>query len=203
TAADGTTIAYTHIAHGPALVICHGSLSTGYEWLPVAQRLGAHFSCSVMTRRGRGRSGPRGAGYSLQRECDDIATLIHHVGGRAPLLGHSDGALCALATARQSTAIDRLMLYEPPLPLTPLRLTAELEAYRRAITAGEPEQALRIRFRHFVGMPETELAALQKMLLWPGTVQLAPTWLAELEAIAAVPPGPARYAAIQAQTLLL
>src|SRR5699024_9440507 len=95
--ADGTRIAYTRTGSGPALVLCHGSLSTGYEWLPVAQRLADRFTCYVMTRRGRGRSGT-GAAYALQHECDDIQALIEHAGGHAHLLGHSYGALCALET---------------------------------------------------------------------------------------------------------
>src|SRR5699024_471597 len=183
---DGTAIVYTRIGSGPELIICHGSLSTGHEWLPVAGHLADRFTCYVMTRRGRGHSG-RGDNYALQRECEDLAALLEHVGGHAHLLGHSYGALCALETARQSSAIDHLLLYEPPLPVAPLQVTAELANYRQAIAEGRLEDALLTGFRTFVGMPDSELAALRKMLLWPGTVQLAPSWLPELEAIAALP----------------
>lgn len=200
--ADGTSIGFAKLGQGPALVICHGSLSTGHEWLPVATRLANRFTCYIMTRRGRGRS-QANAQHAIERECEDMDAMLDIAGGHAHVLGHSFGALCALETARHSTAIDRLVLYEPPLPVEPVIVDTELDLYRKAVADDRFEDALKIGFRTFVGMPESELEALRKMLIWPGTIKLAPTWLPELEAIVAMKPGTAQYASINSNTLLL
>ncbi|WP_369184720.1 alpha/beta fold hydrolase [Streptomyces sp. Y1] len=38
------------------------------------------FTVYVSDRRGRGLSGPAGAGYGLAAECEDIAALVGHSG---------------------------------------------------------------------------------------------------------------------------
>ena len=53
---DGTPIGFTKLGTGPAIVFVHGSLSTGAQLLPVANRLAERFTCYLMDRRGRGKS---------------------------------------------------------------------------------------------------------------------------------------------------
>src|SRR6266849_4419003 len=67
--ADGSSIGFLRLGSGPALLFVHGSLSSGESWLPVATAMAGRFTCYVMDRRGRGRSGDT-ADYSLQRECE-------------------------------------------------------------------------------------------------------------------------------------
>ena len=71
---DGTRIGYLELGSGPGIVFVHGSLGVGDEWLQVANLLADRFTCYLMDRRGRGRSG-NAERYSLDTECADIAAV--------------------------------------------------------------------------------------------------------------------------------
>ena len=96
--ADGTSIGFVRLGSGPAVVFVHGSLSTGDDWLQVATAMTEQFTCFIMDRRGRGRSGDA-SDYSLDREYEDIKAVLDIVGPGTHLLGHSYGAICALGAA--------------------------------------------------------------------------------------------------------
>lgn len=200
--ADGTRIGFLKLGSGPGLVFCHGSLSTGHDWLPVATRLADRFTCYVMSRRGRGRS-DEAPDRSLDREIEDITAVLEAAGPGAHLLGHSYGAICALETAGRSSRVDRLVLYEPPLPVDGPVVGPALETYRAAIASGRHEDALLAGFGHFARLPADEIEMLRKTMVWREALKLAPTWLPELEAIAALEPGLERYRRMERPTLLL
>lgn len=200
--ADGTCIGYLRLGSGRGLVISHGSLTIGEDWLPVAGRLADRFACFVISRRGHGRSGA-GRSQSLERECEDIAAVLALAGPGAHLLGHSYGAICALETAVR-TPVGKLVLYEPPLSVDYHTVNSDdLAAYRSAIEAGRLEEALAGGFRRFIRMHETQLEELMKTPLWPEMVKLAPTWVPELAAISGLEPGVDRYRSLSNPTLLL
>ena len=111
--ADGTKIGFVRLGSGPSLVLVHGGVNTRDAWLPVATVIANQFTCYVMDRRGRGRSGD-GPEHSLDRECEDIKAVLDFAGPGAHLLGHSYGAICALEAACRFP-VGRLVLYEPPL----------------------------------------------------------------------------------------
>lgn len=200
--ADGTDIGMLTLGRGPAVVFCHGSLATGDDWLPVAFQLASRFTCHLMSRRGRGRSAA-GPVHTLQSDCEDLAAVRGAAGAGAHVVGHSYGAICVLETMRRAADAAKLVLYEPPLPIDEPVVGPALSAYRAAIEAGRPEDALLEGFRSFVRLPEDEIAALRKSLMWRQSIKLAPTWLPELEAIAALPLGVERYRSLAAPTLLL
>lgn len=206
---DGTSISFLKLGRGPGLVYSHGSLSTGEEWLPVADRLKDRFTSYVMTRRGRGRSDV-GSSHSLEKECEDIAAVLGAAGPGAHLLGHSYGAVCALETARR-TSIGKLVLYEPPLPMNRAltagsgipTFRADIEVFRAAIEEGRREDAMLLGVRRFIGLTETEIAALRPTPVWNELLSFAHTWLPELEALARLEYGVERFEEITAPTLLL
>ena len=70
---DGVSIGFARIGNGPALVLVHGSLSDGDDWRKVVSLLAGRFTCYIMDRRGRGRSGDSPE-YSIEREYEDVAT---------------------------------------------------------------------------------------------------------------------------------
>ena len=140
TSADGTTIGYLRRGTGPALVITHGSVSASEQWLPATEHLAQHFTCYVHDRRGRGRSGDATA-YDLSTEVADIAALMAVAGPGAHLLGHSYGALCALAYAETHALDGTLLLFEPPLAVDGPVAGAALAAYRDLVAAGDLEGA--------------------------------------------------------------
>ena len=116
TSADGTTIGYRKLGHGPALVLVHGGMMASQNFMKLASALTNEFTVYVPDRRGRGLSGPHGDHYSLSKERDDMAALIDESGAQN-IFGLSSGAIVALETAYTVPAIHKVALYEPPLPV--------------------------------------------------------------------------------------
>lgn len=206
---DGTSIRFLKLGQGPGLVYSHGSLSTGEEWLPVADRLKDRYTSYVMTRRGRGRS-DIGSPHSLERECEDIAAVLGAAGPGAHLLGHSYGAVCALEAARR-TPIGKLVLYEPPFPINQIlpsgagipTFRADIEVFRAAVDEGRREDAMLLGFRRFIGLSETEIAELRPTPVWSEFLSFAHTWGPELEALEQLEYGVERFKEVMTPTLLL
>ena len=57
TSKDGSAVGYRQFGHGPGLVIVHGSMSTGYNHVQLAEILADVFTVYVLDRRGFGLSG--------------------------------------------------------------------------------------------------------------------------------------------------
>ena len=203
TSADGTTIGYLRRGTGPALVITHGSVSTSEQWLPATEHLAQHFTCYVHDRRGRGRSGDATA-YDLSTEVADIAALMAVAGPGAHLLGHSYGALCALAYA-ETHALDggTLLLFEPPLAVDGPVAGAALAAYRDLVAAGDLEGAFEFALVNFVRVPPVAVPEIRKTPIWDTCVPLTPTWVRELEQIDGLGEDLKHYASISAPTHLI
>ncbi len=81
---------------------------------PLATHLASHFNVVAYDRRGRGESTDT-LPYSVEREIDDLASLIEAAGGSAFVYGFSSGAILALLAAARGLAIPRVALLEPPL----------------------------------------------------------------------------------------
>ena len=126
----GARVAYDQYGSGPPLVLVHGGFSDHCtNWEFVKPLLAPRFTVYAIARRGRGKTDAT-RGHSVQDESRDVAALIEAVGEPVFLLGHSYGALCALAAAvRVPGRVRKLVLYEAPRPgtLTPEAM-ARLEA---------------------------------------------------------------------------
>lgn len=198
---DGTPIGYMQLGRGPAIVIVHGSLSTGDAWLAVAERLASRHTCFVIDRRGRGRSGD-GSAYSLDAECEDIKAVLDRAGPGASLLGHSYGAICALEAASRFSP-RKVVLYEPPFPIKRFDFGRTYDDFVAAVEQGRLEDALVIGLRDMVKLTEQQLAALRSAPLWNDVVPLTSTWPREIDEILKLPLGVARYSTMTSPTLLL
>ena len=66
----------------------------------------------TIERRGRGESGPQGEGYSIERECEDVAAL-RAITGATHIFGHSFGGLIALEAARRDMAFRKVARGDP------------------------------------------------------------------------------------------
>jgi pimeloyl-ACP methyl ester carboxylesterase len=198
---DGTPIGYLRLGNGPALVIVHASLYTSDSWLPVASLLADRFTCYLIDRRGRGRSGDALA-YAIEREYEDIEGLLGIAGERANLLGHSFGAVCALGAASRQP-VERLILYEPPLSVGGPVAGHDLLAYRDAIAVGDPDAALEIGYTRFAAIPEEQVRKMRAWPEWNDARALAWTWAREAAAVDRLGLSLDRYRAIQTPTLLL
>jgi pimeloyl-ACP methyl ester carboxylesterase len=112
---DGTAIGYERSGHGPPLVLVHGTTADHTRWTPILPPLEQRFTVFALDRRGRGLSGDSGD-YTIELEFDDVAAVVDSIGEPVVLLGHSYGALCSLEAALRTSNVQRLILYEPPIP---------------------------------------------------------------------------------------
>lgn len=141
TSADGTTIDYRQLGHGPAVVLLHGAASSGYNHMQLAEQLSDAFTVYVPDRRGRGLSGPYGEDYSIHRDVEDMDALLtktdaHHV------FGVSSGGLIWLQAALTLPAIHKAAIFEPPLLVNRSLSTAFLTRYEREMAQGKLAAAL-------------------------------------------------------------
>jgi pimeloyl-ACP methyl ester carboxylesterase len=115
--ADGTAIGCELTGRGPALVIVHGSLRAARHYRALAAALADDFTVCTMDRRGRGASGPQGAGYGIESECDDLTAVLAHTGSTM-VFGHSFGGLVGLELAlRRPATLTKLAVYEPAVSI--------------------------------------------------------------------------------------
>ncbi|MBX0285519.1 alpha/beta hydrolase [Halomicroarcula sp. F28] len=166
TSTDGTSIAYEDHGDGHPLVLLHGGSATRHAWEPLRRALGPEFRFVVPDRRGRGDSGDAAA-YSLAREVADLRAVLDDIDGDVSVFGHSYGAVVALETARE-TDIDRLVLYEPPVPVGD-RDTDDLTGrLREHCVAGDRVGAMKLFYREEVGIPDPE-----RLPVWPDGIDFA------------------------------
>jgi pimeloyl-ACP methyl ester carboxylesterase len=195
---DGTAIGYLRAGAGPPLVMVHGSLAVAEAWSAVANLLADSFTCYLMDRRARGRSGDA-PDYSIEREYQDVAAVLRAAGPKPHLIGHSYGAVCALGAALE-TPIDKLILYEPPVGVV---FGPEVEDYRQAISAGDLERALEIGITKIVGVPQSQFEAMRAHPMFPLFKALAPGWLREMEEVERLGTSLVRYRPIESPVLML
>jgi pimeloyl-ACP methyl ester carboxylesterase len=175
TSRDGTKIAYERSGDGPSLVLAHGTATDHSYWAPVVRELERHFTVCAIDRRGRGHSGDTEP-YAIEREFDDLATLIESIDEPVNLLGHSYGALCSLEAAQLAANVGKLALYEPPIYTTvdiafPTDIVDRFDALLRA---GSAEQAL-VMLYELDGTSTAELQQLRAMPNWHARVLAAHT----------------------------
>jgi pimeloyl-ACP methyl ester carboxylesterase len=200
--ADGTRIGFYHYGDGPALIFVHGSVAGHSDWTRVAHLLAASFTCFVVDRRGRGKSGHGAAPYCIERECEDIAAVAAMAGPDPVLIGHSYGAICALETALRMP-LRQLVAYEPPLPVGGPIAGSYLAPYTRAVEQGDLEGAIELGLAQFSQLSESTIAKMRASRGWPRLCALAPSWIRELEVMDGLSPSVERYRALPCPVLLL
>jgi len=134
--ADGTVIGYRRVGHGPGLILVHGGMMASQGFMKLATSLADNFTVYVPDRRGRGRSGPHGPAYCLERESEDMRALVEHSGAQN-IFGLSSGAIVALQSALAMPDVLRnVALYEPPLAIGTFSPVAWVPRYERELAAG-------------------------------------------------------------------
>lgn len=204
TSVDGTSIAYERAGSGPPLVLVHGTAADHTRWDPLRPTLEERFTVYAIDRRGRGESGDA-TEYALEREAEDVATLIDSIDDPVGLLGHSYGAMCSLEAALRTDNLDRLVLYEPPLPVSDRNPDSEdaLDEITALVDDGEPEQALVHFYREIVGTPPEAIEAYRSSSDWSVRVGAAPTVAREERARKAYDFDATRFIGLSTPTLLL
>jgi pimeloyl-ACP methyl ester carboxylesterase len=141
TSRDGTTIGYRRFGSGPGLILLHGSMSSGAHHTELARLLSDAFTVFVPDRRGRGLSGPYGAGDELEQELKDVAAMLEATGA-TNLWGLSSGACVALHAARTMPAIARVGIFEPPLVPDRAAAAALLATFDDEMARGKVGEAM-------------------------------------------------------------
>jgi pimeloyl-ACP methyl ester carboxylesterase len=163
---DGTAIAFDRIGNGPPVILIDGALC--YRGMgqsgELAELLAQHFTVFTYDRRGRGGSGDT-APYAVEREVEDIATLLSEAGGTALVWGMSSGAVLALEAANRLSGIKKLALYEAPFIVDDTRPTTEDDWDRisAAVAADRRSDAVKL-FLKSVGAPGFARALMPLMI---------------------------------------
>jgi pimeloyl-ACP methyl ester carboxylesterase len=176
--ADGTEIAFEQSGSGPAVVLVASALADRSDTTKLAALLAQHFTVINYDRRGRGASGDT-HDYSPDREIEDIAALVEHLGGSASLFGSSSGAVLALRAAAAGVNVDRLALYEPPFVVAegddgpPKDLAQQITVM---LAEGRHSDAVKYFMTRVQGMPGIAVFFMKLMpKLWANLTKLAGT----------------------------
>jgi pimeloyl-ACP methyl ester carboxylesterase len=159
---DGTTIGYRRFGRGPALILLHGSVSSGAHHVELARLLADAFTVFVPDRRGRGLSGPYRTGEELQQELEDVVALLEATGATF-LWGLSSGACIALHAARTMPSIEKVAIFEPPLIPDRARAAAVLRQFDDEMARGKRASAM--------------ITAMRAAEMGPAFFRAMPKWL--------------------------
>jgi pimeloyl-ACP methyl ester carboxylesterase len=171
TSDDGTTIAFTRLGHGPALVLVDGALCFRQNGPSpdIAPLLAPHFTVYAYDRRGRGESGDKRP-YAMAREIEDLKAVVRQTGDSVFVFGSSSGAALAMQGVAAGLPIRKLVLYEPPLgELRSDGPTVE-EARRQLearVASGDRAGAVRYFLSTVLGAPRAFVILMP--ILMPGT----------------------------------
>ncbi|XAZ30072.1 alpha/beta hydrolase [Paenarthrobacter ureafaciens] len=199
---DGIRVGFRKLGAGPALVMIHGSLAEGEEYLPLASALSEDFTVWVADSRGRGLSGDFPSNYGPGTITQDHQALVKEAGGNVVLFGHSFGATSVLLSAPGLSDIAGVIAYEPPLPVNGM-LAPEIDVYEASVKAGNVDDAVARAFTNIVGGSTEELEYVKTTPVWEAMTSIAPTFIPELRLLDGLPKMPEQVAKIQAPLLAI
>ncbi|WP_158851914.1 alpha/beta fold hydrolase [Saccharothrix deserti] len=200
TSKDGTTIGFSRVGDGPAVVLVDAACCfRGSGPMPAVAEALTGYTAYTYDRRGRGESSDRRP-YAIDREVEDLAAVVEAAGGRAFVYGFSSGAVLALHAAAAGVPITALALLEPPLSFESPESTGPdvRDEINALVEAGRRGDAM-IRFQVACGVPEELTAGMRQSPGWPALEALAHTTVYDLT-ITGTPPDLAR---IDTPTLVL
>jgi pimeloyl-ACP methyl ester carboxylesterase len=206
TSADGTAIRFDVFgAGGPALIMAGGAFNTRATTEPLASALASRFTVINYDRRGRGESGDTPP-YAVEREIEDIESLITAAGDRAAVFGYSSGATLALKAAAQGLAISKLVLYDPSfvvdesMPPLPADLPEQLATLVEADRRGDAVELFQTRV---IGMPEAVVEQMRHAPFRPAMEAIAHTLVYESILVGDLRLPPDLLPAISSPTLVI
>jgi pimeloyl-ACP methyl ester carboxylesterase len=179
TSRDGTRIAYQVAGSGETLILVDGAFC--YRQFGPMGKLSAElaptFRVISYDRRARGESGDTRP-YAVEREIEDLATLIGASGGSACVYGISSGAALALAAAASGLPIRRLALYEPPFMVGPharVPPADRLQVLQKMIAGDLRSDAVKYFMCDIIGMPRPMTWVMQFLPMWKKLKSVAPS----------------------------
>ena len=203
TSVDGTAISYLARGSGPVVVCLHGGLGTAVSLLPLSNYLAEDFALVFVNLRGHGTSGWGQSPPSIDRHVEDVLAVVDAVGPVEALFGYSYGAVIALETALAAPkCATKLVVYEPPLPVTyPIPNPALIES---ALADGRYEELiLHAAAEGGAGLSPAEIAAIRDDPLWPSNVAHAPTLVPTMAVLTGLAPTVEQYRNVALPTKLI
>jgi pimeloyl-ACP methyl ester carboxylesterase len=201
TSRDGTVIGFTTVGEGPPMVLVHGTTADHIRWDPVLPRLAERYTVHAVDRRGRGLSGD-GETYDIRREGEDIAAVVDAVGPGVYLVAHSYGARCSLEAALLTSAIDRIVLYEPP-GVTPGQQVSSPDVLAALRATDDRQEILTIFYRGALRQTDEQIEAMRGTPVWQARLAAAHTVSRELDVVETFGIVPGRYTDIDVPVRLL
>jgi pimeloyl-ACP methyl ester carboxylesterase len=164
--------------------------------------LSSHFTVCAMDRRGHGLSGDS-PDYSLQKEAEDVASVVDSRSGTVFVLGHSYGGVSALEAMFLTNRISKLILYEPPVQEPVERDLAVARKMERMIKEGSREDAAIMFLTEVVQLSPAEVARMKARPAWAGLVSTIDGQVRQMHALAAYRFDAERMSTVRQPTLLL
>lgn len=161
--ADGTTIGFTTLGEGMGVIVVGGSMTTAADYAHLGEALASSFTVHLVDRRGRGRSGPQGKDYRIDKECEDLLAVMHATGARN-VFGHSFGGLVALETALRSRSIERIAVWDPGVSVNSSIPSGWMQRCSELLAAGDKRGAF----------------ALFVKSLGPKPIRMLPLWYVKI-----------------------
>ena len=203
TSRDGTSIAYWRSGQGSPLVLVHGTSADHTRWRTVLPALEERFTVYAVDRRGRGESGDSDE-YAIEREFEDVASVVDSIREPVNLLGHSYGALCSLEAALLTSNIRKLILYEPPIPVgIEIFTPGIIDKLQALLDAGDRDGVVATFMREVARVRPEDLKLLQSLPAWKARVAAAHTIPREERATRDYSFDPQRFSRLNTSTLLL
>ncbi len=176
---DGTRIAFDRFGNGPPVILIHPAY--GYRafdpaMAELAKQLSHHYTVFTYDRRGRGESGDTQP-YAIEREIEDIASLISEAGGSPFVYGMSSGAALALEAADRGLPISKLVLYEPPYIIDesrPAYPADYVQHLKRLVSSGRSSDAVLYAMSN-AGIPEFVIRQMMIQPIWESFESVAHT----------------------------
>jgi pimeloyl-ACP methyl ester carboxylesterase len=200
---EGTQIAYSVTGTGPPLVLVHGTTADHTRWPSVLPLFEDRFTVYAIDRRGRGESGDSEF-YAIEREFEDVASVVDSLPEPANVLGHSFGALCVLGASLLTQNMRKMVLYEPYIysgvDVYPPGIADRIEAL---VSAGDRDGAVSLMFRELLQMTHDEIEELRLLPSWKVRVAAAHTIARETRAEEQYRFVPEQFAGLTVPTLLL
>jgi pimeloyl-ACP methyl ester carboxylesterase len=132
----------------------------------LVEMLSKHFTVYIYDRRGRGES-TNEQPYAVQREIDDLESLIDNAGGRAYLYGVSSGGALSLHAAGKLSAdkVPKLAIFEPPYGQGKETFDKQKQGVNERIKNGKPGDAAEF-FLSQIGTPAEALEKMKSSPAW-------------------------------------
>lgn len=144
---DGPWVAHRPAAAGgggPTVVFVHGAMDRSASFAKVTRRL-PDLPVVRYDRRGYGRSAHLAPAADADAEVADLLALV---GDGAVVVGHSVGALVALAAASTSDRVLAVLALEPPMPW---RSSSGASGPPRAAPTADPGDVAEAFLRRMIG----------------------------------------------------